>query len=423
MSSLQEQLAYLEASSSFYAERLRGVRDSVRSPEDLPLLPFTTKEELREGQRAEPPFGPYLCAPRERLVRMHVTSGTTGEPVAVGFTQADHEANSAVGGEAFRIAGVRPDDVIAHCLNYALYAGGIADHMALEASGATVVPVGTGQSRRLLELIPRLGITAIFGTLSFPAYLAARARGLGVDPLALGLRHIVTAGEPGAGLAAVRAEIEAAWGASVVDSFGMSDVWSTMGGACEQGEGLHLTVGDHAVLELVDPDSGEPVELDDGAAGEFVWTHLRRKASPLLRYRSADLGRVWTSPCACGRTTPRIRIDGRRDDMLRVQAVNVYPQAIGAILERDTRLGRHCVVAEGDPIVPPLQVYVEAAPDVELDGVAGELEDTLRARFAVIRLDPGSLPVAEHKTRIVHRTARGDALPDAVEALRKEIAR
>jgi phenylacetate-CoA ligase len=423
VSALQEQLAYLEASSPFYAERLRGLRDSVRAPEDLPALPFTTKEELREGQRADPPFGPHLCAPRERLVRMHVTSGTTGEPVAVGFTQADHEANSAVGGEAFRIAGVRPDDVIAHCLNYALYAGGIADHMALEASGATVVPVGTGQSRRLLELIPRLGITAIFGTLSFPAYLAARARELGVDPLALGLRRIVTAGEPGAGLAAVRAEIEAAWGAGVVDSFGMSDVWSTMGGACEQGEGLHLTVGEHAVLELVDPDSGEPVELEDGARGEFVWTHLRREASPLLRYRSADLGRIWTSPCACGRTTPRIRIDGRRDDMLRVQAVNVYPQAIGAILERDTRLGRHCVVAEGDPIVPPLQVYVEAAPDVELDGVAAELEDTLRARFAVIRLDPGSLPVAEHKTRIVHRTARGDALPDAVEALRKEIAR
>jgi phenylacetate-CoA ligase len=423
VSALQEQLAYLEASSPFYAERLRALRDSVRGPEDLPLLPFTTKEELREGQRADPPFGPHLCAPRERLVRMHVTSGTTGEPVAVGFTQADHEANSAVGGEAFRIAGVRPDDVIAHCLNYALYAGGIADHMALEASGATVVPVGTGQSRRLLELIPRLGITAIFGTLSFPAYLAARARELGVDPLALGLRRIVTAGEPGAGLAAVRAEIEAAWGAGVVDSFGMSDVWSTMGGACEQGEGLHLTVGEHAVLELVDPDSGEPVELEDGARGEFVWTHLRREASPLLRYRSADLGRIWTSPCACGRTTPRIRIDGRRDDMLRVQAVNVYPQAIGAIVERDTRLGRHCVVAEGDPIVPPLQVYVEAAPDVELDGVAAELEDTLRARFAVIRLDPGSLPVAEHKTRIVHRTARGDALPDAVEALRKEIAR
>ena len=423
MSTLQEQLAYLEASSAFYAERLRGLREQVRTAADLARLPFTTKEELRDGQREDPPFGPHLCAPPERLVRMHVTSGTTGEPVAVGFTRADHEANSAVGGEAFRIAGVRPDDVVAHCLNYALYAGGIADHMALEASGATVVPVGTGQSRRLLDLIPRLGITAIFGTLSFPAYLAARARELGVAPRGLGIRHIVTAGEPGAGLAAVRAEIEEAWGASVVDTFGMSDVWSTMGGACEQGEGLHLTVGDHAVLELVDADTGEPVPLEDGAEGELVWTHLRREASPLLRYRSADLGRVWTSPCACGRATPRIRIDGRRDDMLRVQAVNVYPQAIGAIVERDPRLGRHCVVAEGDPIVPPLQLYVEAPPGAGLDDVAGALEDTLRARFDVIRLDPGSLPVAEHKTRIVHRTARGDVLPDAVEALRKEPAR
>jgi phenylacetate-CoA ligase len=423
VSALEEQLAYLEAWSPFYAERLRGARAEVRAPGDLPRLPFTTKEELREGQRAEPPFGPHLCAPRELLVRMHVTSGTTGEPVAVGFTRADHEVNSAVGGEAFRIAGLRPDDVVAHCLNYALYAGGIADHMALEASGATVVPVGTGQSRRLLELIPRLGITAIFGTLSFPAYLAARARELGVEPRSLGIRHIVTAGEPGAGLAAVRSEIEREWGASVVDTFGMSDVWSTMGGACEDGEGLHLTVGDHAILELVDPDSGEPVPLGDGASGEFVWTHVRREASPLLRYRSADLGRVWTSPCACGRTTPRIRIDGRRDDMLRVQAVNVYPQAIGAIVSGDARLGRWCVVAEGDPIVSPLRVYVEAAPDVELGDVAAELEDTLRARFAVTRLEPGSLPVAEHKTRIVHRTARGDELPEAVEALRREIAR
>jgi phenylacetate-CoA ligase len=415
---LQQQLEYLEAASPFYRERLRGVREHVREPADLVRLPFTTKEELREGQRAHPPFGPQLCAPPERLVRLHVTSGTTGEPVAVGFTRADHEANSAIGGEAFRIAGVRSDDVIAHCLNYALYAGGIADHMALEGSGATVVPVGTGQSRRLLDLIPRLGITALFGTLSFPAYLAGRAREAGIEPRELGLRHIVTAGEPGAGLAAVRAEIEAAWGAGVTDTFGMSDVWSTMGGACGQGDGLHLTTAEHAVLELIDPDSGESLPLEDGASGELVWTHLQREASPLLRYRSGDLAVVWTSPCACGRDSVRIRIDGRRDDMLRVQAVNVYPQAIGTLLEADPRLGRHCVVADGDPIVPPIDVYVEAAPDVELDGVADQLYEALRARFTVTRLDPGSLPVAEHKTRIVHRTARGDPLPPAVESLR-----
>jgi phenylacetate-CoA ligase len=423
VNALQEQLAYLESSSAFYAERLRGVREEVREPADLPLLPFTTKEELREGQRREAPFGPHLCAPPERVVRMHVTSGTTGDPVAIGFTRADHEANSAVGGEAFRIAGVRENDTIAHCLNYALYAGGIADHMALEASGATVIPVGTGQSRRLLELIPRLGITALFGTLSFPAYLAARAREAGLDPAELGLRQIVTAGEPGAGLAAVRDEIEAAWDATVADTFGMSDVWSTMGGACGEGEGLHLTVGDHALLELVDPESGSPLEIDDGTSGEFVWTHLRREASPLLRYRSGDLGRVWTSPCPCGRTTPRIRIDGRRDDMLRVQAVNVYPQAITSILSGHPRLGRHCVVAEGDPVVPPLRVYVEAPPDVDLAPVGGELHETLRASFEIGRLEPGSLPRAEQKTRIVYRTARGDELPAVVEAMRKGTVR
>jgi phenylacetate-CoA ligase len=420
VSVLREQLAYLEQTSPFYRERLRGVRTHVRGPADLPRLPFTTKDELREGQRSDQPFGPQLCAPRERLVRMHVTSGTTGEPVAVGFTRSDHEANSAVGGEAFRIAGARPSDVIAHCLNYALYAGGIADHMALERSGATVVPVGTGQSRRLVELIPRLGITAIFGTLSFPAYLAARAREAGTEPSELGLRHIITAGEPGAGLAAVRSEIEQAWGATVADSFGMSDVWSTMAGACGEGEGLHLTASEHAVLELVDPDSGEPVELEDGAGGELVWTHLRREASPLLRYRSGDLARVWTAPCACGRRSTRIRIDGRRDDMLRVKAVNVYPQAIAALLGGDPRLGRHCVVADGDPVEPPVDVFVEAAAQVDPEALAAELHERLGAGFRVTRLEPGSLPVAEQKTPIVYRTARGDALPPAVEKLRRE---
>jgi phenylacetate-CoA ligase len=413
---LRQQLLYLESRSPFYAERLRGSK--VRGAGDLAQLPFTTKDELREGQRREPPLGLHACAPQEALVRIHVTSGTTGDPVAVGFTRRDHDANSAIGGAAFAIAGLRPDDVVAHCLNYALYAGGIADHMALESSGATVIPVGTGQSRRLLDLIPKLGITSIFGTLSFPAHLASRAREAGIDPTQLGIRHIVTAGEPGAGLAAVRGEIEAAWNATVADTFGMSDIWSTMGGACGEGEGLHLTLRGHAILELIDPESGEPLPLEDGASGEFVWTHLRREASPLLRYRSGDLGRVWTSRCACGRDTPRIRIDGRRDDMLRVQAVNVYPQAISSIVAEDPRLGRHCVVAAGDPIVPPLEVYVEAPSDVDLDGLSGRLHDALRARFVVTRIEPGSLPVAEQKTRIVHRTARGDELPPAIAAIR-----
>jgi phenylacetate-CoA ligase len=397
---LREQVDYLRERSPFYAARLDA---PVRKLADLRHVELLTKDDLRNGQRADPPFGAHLCAPRERLVRMHVTSGTTGDPVAIGLTRADHEANSAVGGEAFRIAGVRADDTIAHCLNYALYAGGIADHMALEASGATVVPVGVGQSRRLLDLIPALRISALFGTLSFPAYLARRAAEAGLEPKSLQLRHIVTAGEPGAGLAAVRREIEAAWSVTVRDTFGMSDVWSTMAGECGEGDGMHVTCLDHALVELVEPDSGTPLPFEDGAAGELVWTHLRREASPLLRYRSGDLARVWTSPCSCGRKTPRVRIDGRRDDMLRVRAVNVYPQAIGALLARHHELGRWRVVAERDPIEPPLVVEVEAADATDTAAIARELHDRLGAQFEVVRLDPGTLPVAEHKTPLVER--------------------
>jgi phenylacetate-CoA ligase len=397
VSAVADQLAYLEASSPFYAERIRGRRE-------LAGIPFLTKDELRASQQRQPPFGEHLCARPENLVRLHVTSGTTGEPVAIGLTRRDHEANSRLGGEAFRIAGLLPTDTVAHCLNYALYAGGIADHMAIEASGATVVPVGVGQSRRLLDLIPRLGITAIFGTLSFPAYLAGRAREQGLDPTTLGLRHIVTAGEPGAGLQAVREEIEQLWDVTVTDTFGMSDVWSTMAGECGQGDGLHLTTGDHAVLEVIDPETAEPLPLQDGVEGELVWTHLDREASPLLRYRSSDLAIVWTNPCPCGRTSPRIRIGGRRDDMLRVQAVNVYPQAIGELLHG----ARHAIVADGDPITPPLHVYVEGEADAE------QLRNALRTDVRVHELPPGSLPVAEHKTAKVFRTARGEQLPDPI---------
>jgi phenylacetate-CoA ligase len=288
--------------------------------------------------------------------------------------------------------------------------------MALEASGATVVPVGVGQSQRLLELIPHLGITAVFGTLSYPSHLARKARELQLEPRDLGLRLLVTAGEPGAGLAAVRREIEAAWGAPVADTFGMSDVWSTMAGECRYGEGLHLTAGDGALVELCDPETGEPVELEDGATGELVWTHVGRQASPLLRYRSADLARVWTAPCPCGRTGLRVRIEGRRDDMVRVRAANVHPQAVGAVLATRPAFGRYAIVAVGDPVEPPLRVLVETdgASDADLRAAEDDLRRTLGAAVALTALAPGSLPVAEHKTRLLYRVTQGAELPPAL---------
>ena len=396
---LRAQLAYLERSSPFYRERLAG----ARALEDVPLL---TKDDVRAAQAADPPFGADLGVPPEALVRLHVTSGTTGEPVAIGLTEADHAANCAIGGEAFRIAGVRPADTIAHCLNYALYAGGIADHMALEASGATVVPVGVGQSARLLDLIARLGITAITARSPFPHISRPGARG-GDGPAELGLRHIVTAGEPGAGLGAVRAEIEATWAATVPDSFGMSDVWSTMAGECEEGEGLHLHDG-RAMLEVVDPRPAPRRRPEDDAWRARLDPPAPRGVAPAALPLGRPRARVDVALRLRAQRL-RIRIEGRVDDMLRVQAVNVHPRAIGAVLGRFDGLGRYVVVADGDPIVPPLRVFVETANGIE--GVDAALRAELGARFEVQAVAPGTLPVGEQKTRVVYRTARGELPP------------
>jgi phenylacetate-CoA ligase len=179
---------------------------------------------------------------------------------------------------------------------------------------------------------------------------------------------------------------------------------------------MHLTARGAALLELCDPASGEAIQIEDGATGEFVWTHVGREASPLLRYRSADLGTVWTRSCACGRAGLRLRIEGRTDDMIRVRAANVYPQAVGAVLGERPGLGRYAIVAEGDPVEPPLRVLVEAAevPGAELERLERELRRRLGAAVTLQPLSPGALPVAEHKTRLVYRPARGDELPAAV---------
>ena len=395
-------------SSGFYASKLRGIREQVRGRRPPRLA--TTKDGLREGQRREPPFGP---APVRAggAARAHARDlGHDRRSVAVGFTRRDHEENSAVGGEAFRIAGLRADDVVAHCLNYALYAGGIADHMALEASGATVVPVGTGQSRRLLELIPRLGITAIFGTLSFPATSPSGRARRASSPQALGLRRIVTAGEPGAGAGAVRAEIEgtgALAGRHVRDERRLVHDGRRL--RCGRGPPPHRGAPcSSGRRRTAASRSSSRTARAASSCGRTCAARPRRfcaTARAILRAcgpRPARVGAArrgsGSTPAAttcCGAGRERLPAGDRRDP------------------RRRARLGRHCVVAEGDPVRPPLELYVEAPPD-RPHGLA----ERLRARSAALRrprLEPGSLPVAEHKTRIVHRTARGDILPPAVE--------
>jgi len=316
-----------------------------------------TKAELLAAQGDAPPLGPVAGVPQDQIVRLHVTSGTTGTPLLIGFTRGDLDRSAEAGARAFWAAGVRPGNTMLHCVNYAFYAGGIADHMSLEATGATVVPVGLGQSDRLLDLFPSLRPDGLFSITSYADHLAERAREKGVDPRELGLRTIVTGGEPGGDIAEVRARIEATWGARVADTYGLGDVWPTLAAQCDVREGFHLTTPDLLVAELIDPRTDGVLEWQPGATGELVYTHLAREASPLVRFRSRDRATVLAFDCPCGRTTPRFRLLGRVDDMIVVRGVNVFPSAVERMLAEAIPTLRGFAILLDEPVpVPPLAI-------------------------------------------------------------------
>jgi phenylacetate-CoA ligase len=406
---LAEQVERCYERAPFYQRKLgeAGVSPgSVNGLDDLPRIPFTTKEEVRASQAASPPFGEFACADPIDFVRVHLSSGTTGRAIATAYTERDVETSSEIGARAFWSAGVRPDDIVAHCLAYGFYTGGVSDHTAMEATGATVVPTGLGQSARLLDLWPDLGPTALFSTITYPLYLAEQARERGLDPRRLGLRKLVVTGEPGGQIAPTRGRLEEMWGAEVGDTYGLSDVWGTLAGECEERDGLHFLAQDAAIVELVEPDSGEPLPLETGGRGELVFTHLQREATPLLRFRSRDVVEIVGTECPCGRTGFRFRVIGRSDDMFRVRGVNVFPSAVEELL-REQGIDRFAIVLDHFPVEPPVRLLVE--------GVNGR--ETTLARAVRERLDftcvvtEATLPRSEMKSKRLYRAYAGDAPP------------
>ena len=411
---LADQLRYVSAASSFYRSKLGALGGEVNA-DVLAELPFTTKDDLRRAQSDEPPFGSLQAANRADIVRLHVTSGTTGRPLAIGFTREDLRISSSIGARAYWAAGVDVEDVFLHCLNYSLYVGGLADHLALEQTGATVVPVGLGQSERILELWNDLRPTGLYSTPSYARHLAEIARRQGVEPRSLGLRLVLGGGEPGGDIPETRALIEETWGAQVGDIYGLGEVWPTFAGHCAARDGLHLSAPDALFVELIDPDSsGDPVEMSPGAEGELVYTHLRRRATPLVRYRSGDVVRV-LDPCSCGRTTPRLRILGRSDAMFIVRGVNVFPQAIEGILdELVPSHGAFAVLLREPQPVPPVPLLVEAAGGSEdlADTVQAAIRTRLQFTCQVSFVGAGALALqSEHKSRSVFRTYQGEQPP------------
>jgi phenylacetate-CoA ligase len=276
--------------------------------------------------------------------------------------------------------------------------------------GLSHIPVGTGNSERLMLAIQLLQPEAAVLTPSYAAYLIEWAAERDVDLAAQSVRRVLVAGEPGGGEPAFRELLERGWGARVTEAMGIGDLGVSLWGECERQDGMHLGARGFVHPELIDPETGATVAMEDGASGELVLTHLAHQAAPLLRFRTRDHVSVRTGTCPCGRTGPRVRCIGRTDDMLIVRGVNVFPSAVREVVNQFApQVSGHILVTPATPGVkqdPPLPVTVEVARDVAADpALAGAIRDRLRSVLVVqtrVELVPwGTLRRSEYKAKLV----------------------
>jgi phenylacetate-CoA ligase len=413
---LRAQLAYIAAHSPFYERKWRAAGFDparLRSPADLSAAPFTEKDELRASQMAAPPLGTHASATLADVIRVHSTSGTTGRPSFIGITRADADQWTESLARVFWCEGVRREDVFVHAVGLSFFVGGLPVKDAIEAIGATFVPIGTGASERLVQATEALSGSVLFCTPSYAFYLAEKLAEAGSDPRSLGFRLLTLGAEPGGGIPDLRARLEHLYGARVTEAYGNGDVLPAFAATCEEADGNHFLVPDFVVLELIDVDTGEVLPWEDGARGELVATHLARECCPLVRFRTRDHIVVRTSPCPCGRTGPRWICEGRTDDMLIVAGVNVWPSAIsdvvGSFAPRTTGALRILVNADGPAVPPPLRIRAEHGEDAgDLTALRRELEERIRAKLVVKAkvelVPPRTLERFEMKARYVERT-------------------
>lgn len=407
----RRQSRYVAEKSQFFRSLWNGTAppDDLR---DLPDLPLTDKSQLRESQASRPPFGTYLAAPRELAVRLHRTSGTTGQAMNLAMSAHDCRITETVGGRCHRAAGLGPGRTVVHCLNYQMWMGGVTDHMTLEQTGALVVPFGVSGTELLIRTIREVGITAISCTPSYPAVLerVIAEKYPGLSPRDLGLELGLFGGEPGLDDPALRDRIRATWGMEPRNAnYGVSDVFSNFAAQCEHDDRLHFMAADVLWPELIDPDTTASLPLHAGAQGELVLTHLARDCQPLVRFRSGDIVAVdETAPCRCGRTGFRFRVVGRSDDMVVVRGLNLFPSMIAAVINEFTELSGDYRIPLDTPPHDHLPVHVELAkgqpakPDL-----AGRIETAMKTKLGatarVTVLPPATFPVTEGKTRRVTR--------------------
>jgi phenylacetate-CoA ligase len=421
-SKLARQLDYLFARSVFYQEKFAAAgleRSDFRGLSDLKNFPFTTKEELRESQAACPPLGKHVAADLEDVIRVHSSTGTTGNPSFVGITRNDARVWTAITARSFYTQGMRRSDIVIHAAGLTLFVAGLSSKDAVESIGAMFIPVGTGASQKALMSIQQFRANAMHCTPSYAAYFAEWVRReAGLDPRDLGLQKLFCGAEPGAGIPAIRAKLEEAWGARVTEGLGNADMAPIIFSDCPEQSGMHFNAQEYVLAEIIDPDTSEILPIEKGVTGELVYTSLERECVPLLRFRTRDRVTVTDTVCPCGRTGFKLRCIGRTDDMLIVLGVNVFPSAVKDVVSSfyPQTTGEMEIVLEepGPRVEPPLQVVAEFGPPArDLAALKLAMERRLRSVLTIaaeVELVPaGSLPRYEMKSQLVRKAYESKA--------------
>ncbi|MHB8068635.1 MAG: phenylacetate--CoA ligase family protein [Desulfobaccales bacterium] len=392
----------------FYRRRLdeAGVKpEDIRTLDDLQRLPFTTKQDIRDNY----PFG-LFASPMDQIVRLHASSGTTGKPTPVAYTQRDLDTWAELMARTIACAGAHRGDIVHIGYGYGLFTGGLGFHYGAERLGAAVIPVSGGQTRRQVMLIQDFCPTVICCTPSFALYLAEVAQEMGVHFKDTKLRVGIFGAEPWS--EAMRQEIENRLSLDALDIYGLSEIIGPgVAVECiEAKKGLHL-FEDHFLPEIINPQTLEPVA--PGETGELVITPLTKEAFPLLRYRTRDVTSLDYAPCTCGRTIARMqRIRGRSDDMLIIRGVNVFPSQIESVLMETPGVAPHYqLIVDREGQLDTLEVQVEVDEGMfsdevkKMESLAKSIQRQIKDYFTVsvkVKLvEPRTIPRSEGKAQRV----------------------
>lgn len=405
---LQDQIARVYATVPYYQAKMDEAHVSpgdIKTLADINKLPFTTKEDLRKNY----PFG-LFTVPLERVVRIHASSGTTGQPTVVGYTKRDITLWANLMSRTLAAAGATSKDIIHNSYGYGLFTGGMGAHYGAENLGATVVPASGGNSKRQITIMRDFQATVLLSTPSYALNLADTMDAMGVTPSDLALRIGVFGAEPWS--ESMREEIEKKLGIKAIDIYGLSEIIGPgVAAEChERQSGLHI-MEDHFLPEIVDPDTFEPLAL--GEKGELVFTTLTKEAFPVIRYRTKDFSKLLTDPCICGRTFYRMeKVTGRSDDMLIIRGVNVFPSQIEHVLLGIEGVEPHYqIIVERDGNMDTMEVLVEVSEAVFSDEIKKlealskkiqyDIKDLLGVSCQIKLVEPKSIQRSEGKAQRV----------------------